>query len=320
MDQAGTAARAPGLEVTTDGGAGGDAARLAAEVRTPLTPVVGLVEVFLRRWGDELTPAQVGLLHTVDREGRRILARLDAATVGGGEGPGALPGDRTRVTGPTPHVAAPTLEDHVIHPVAGLLRAQDDDQMLATLVALVDACGGRARPRGSNARAALRTMPDDLQVPDGREMTLGPVLRALAAAAIERASGDLAPPRRLEPGATSVAPVEQRETLVALDLGSLGAVRSEFGDPGARWLVEKLRRTLRSLLRAQDGALRYPASRFLVVLGATGPAQAGHFARRVAWEWDAYLGQRLTVRTQVEPIEHGDLDAGLRRLSAQPPI
>ena len=84
------------------------------------------------------------------------------------------------------------------------------------------------------------------------------------------------------------------------------------------WLVEKLRRTLRSLLRQQDGALRYPASRFLVRLGGTTPSQARHFARRLAWEWDAYLGQRLSVRTQVEPIRDGDLTASLRRVSFRP--
>jgi hypothetical protein len=317
MDHAGVASGPQLVEVADRGAQLDAAARLAAEVRTPLTPVMGLVEVFLRRWGDELTPAQAGLLRTVDREGRRVLARLDAAAVGDAAAPAT--GVAAVPPAPAPSAAAvPTLEDHVTCTVAGLLRARDGEQMLAALIALVEACGGRAEPSGVDAMAALRTVADEVQVPDGREMTLGPVLRALAAAAIERASGDLAPPRRLEPSAASVASVASRETLVVFDLGSLGAVRAEFGDPGARWLVEKLRRTLRSLLRAEDGALRYPASRFLVVLGGTGTAQARHFARRLAWEWDAYLGQRLTVRTQVEPIEDGDLTASLRRLSAGP--
>ncbi len=317
---------APAIAGPTDDAAPDDAATLAARLKTPLTPVVGLVEVFLRRWGDELSPAQVGLLRAMDREGRRVLVRLEEVTErtwspGAASGPQAV-ADTTSdglslVTDASASGAAPaSLEEHVTATVAELLRAGDGDRMLAALQSLVEACGGWADTQGRDALAALRTLPDELRVPDGREMTLGPVLRALCAAAVERASGELAPPRRLEPMPSDGE--EQAASLVALDLGSLGAVRTEFGDPGARWLVEKLRRTLRSLLRQQDGALRYPASRFLVRLGGTTPSQARHFARRLAWEWDAYLGQRLSVRTQVEPIRDGDLTASLRRVSFRP--
>lgn len=214
--------------------------------------------------------------------------------------------------------ASTSLEEQVPQTVASLLCARDGREMLASLCALVASCGGETRVDGQDTMPALRTLPDEMWVPDGRELTLGPVLRALAAAALERASGDLAPPRRMEPAGPE--PRGQRpQTLVALDLGALGSVRAEFGDPGARWLVERLRRTLRSLLGPRDAALRYPASRFLVRLGDADPDEARAFAQRVAWEWDGYLGRRLRVSTQVEPVEHGNLAASLRRISFGPP-
>jgi hypothetical protein len=205
-----------------------------------------------------------------------------------------------------------------VQAVADLLRARDADQMLATLRRLVEGCGGAVGDDRRDALATMRVLPDDFRVPHGREMTLGPVLRALSAAAVERASGELEPTRRA--GSATLASVEGRESLVALDLCALGSVRSEFGDPGARWLVDKLHRTLRSLLRTQDSALRYPATRFLLVLGGTGPSQAEQFARRIAWEWDTYLGRDLRVLTQVEPIDDGDLAASLRRLACEPEV
>lgn len=214
--------------------------------------------------------------------------------------------------------ASTSLEEQVPQTVASLLCARDGREMLASLCDLVASCGGETRVAEQDTMPALRTLPDEMWVPDGRELTLGPVLRALAAAALERASGDLAPPRRMEP--VDPEPRGQRpQTLVALDLGALGSVRAEFGDPGARWLVERLRRTLRSLLGPRDAALRYPASRFLVRLGDAEPGQARAFAQRVAWEWDGYLGRRLHVRTQVEPVEDGHLAASLRRISFGPP-
>lgn len=334
MDQARSSAGHPvgGPERLLDAGG---AQQLASRLRTPLTPVVGLVEVFLRRWGDELSPAQIGLLRTVDREGRRVLATLDAvmhavdrpdrdpctrhpshgheATIEGspGDGPAHAPSPHEAGGAACPPVS---LEGLVPMTVAELLRADGAERMLASLRALVEACGGRVDEAERHALGAIRTLPDAMRVPAGRELTLGPVVRALSAAAVESASGDLAPPRRSAPH-SQVASGEQRETLVAFDLGTLGAVRAEFGDPGARWLVDKLRRTLRSLLREQDRALRYPASRFLVVLANTSADQARRFERRLAWEWNAYLGHRLRVCTQVEPIENGDLTATLRRLS-----
>jgi hypothetical protein len=299
---------------------------LAARVRTPLTPVVGLLEVFLRRWGDELNPSQVGLLRTVDRASRRVLAQLDEAVaaadviVAPERTPVAL--DDVRV-GSSREAAGSardevSLADQVVHAVAGLLRARDAGQMLATLRRLVEGWDGLVGPDRRDAVATMRVLPDDFRVPHGREMTLGPVLRALSAAAVERASGELEPTRRA--GAGALASVERCESLVALDLCALGSVRSEFGDPGARWLVDKLHRTLRSLLRTQDSALRYPATRFLLVLAGTGPSQAEKFARRIAWEWDTYLGRDLRVLPQVQPIEHGDLAASLRRLACGPEI
>ncbi len=215
-------------------------------------------------------------------------------------------------------LGAVSLEDQVVQTVADLLRARDAGQMLATLRRLVEGCGGVVGVDRRDALATMRVLPDDFRVPDGREMTLGPVLRALSAAAVERASGELEPTRRA--GAGALASVERRECLVALDLAALGSVRSEFGDPGARWLVDKLHRTLRSLLRAQDRALRYPATRFLLVLGGMGPPEAEQFARRIAWEWDTYLGRDLRVLSQVEPIDDGDLAASLRRLACGPDV
>jgi hypothetical protein len=305
-----------------------DPRELAAQLRTPLTPVVGLLEVFLRRWRDELTPSQIGLLSTVDRESRRILVRLDEVVGAPADVPALLaPGSSAagadeggvRPSGETQGDSGElTLADQVVQAVADLLRARDADQMLATLRRLVEGCGGAVGDDRRDALATMRVLPDDFRVPHGREMTLGPVLRALSAAAVERASGELEPTRRA--GAATLASVEGRESLVALDLCALGSVRSEFGDPGARWLVDKLHRTLRSLLRTQDSALRYPATRFLLVLGGTGPSQAEQFARRIAWEWDTYLGRDLRVLTQVEPIDDGDLAASLRRLACEPEV
>lgn len=297
------------------------AGELANRLRTPLTPMVGLLEVFLRRWGDELTTAQAGLLRRVDREGRRVLADLDEvadATVRPEGGAGGVPrltpaGSATVAVAGAGVSGSPTLEDRVSSTVAELLRAEGAEAMLTSLSELVEACGGRVGEPASDALRSIRALPDGMRVPDGREMTLGPVLRALAAAALESASGELAPPRRWEREA-ALAPGPGRETLVALDLGTLGAVRAEFGDPGARWLVEKLRRTLRSQLGGQDRALRYPASRFLVLLADSSESQGHQFSRRVAWEWNAYLGRRLHVRTQVEPVA-GELTDALRRLS-----
>ena len=319
-----TATSAPGVHATDPAGH----LALAARVRTPLTPVVGLLEVFLRRWEDELSPSQIGLLRTVDRESRRVLAQLDevvaAADVLVAPGAGRVPevGDdaHMRSSGEAAGSASGevSLAGQVVQAVADLLRARDADQMLATLRRLVEGWGGVVGSDRRDALATMRVLPDDFRVPDGREMTLGPVLRALSAAAVERASGELEPTRRA--GAATLASVEHRESLVALDLSALGSVRSEFGDPGARWLVDKLHRTLRSLLRAQDSALRYPATRFLLVLGGTGPSQAEQFARRIAWEWDTYLGRDLRVLPQVEPIEDGDLAATLRRLACEPEV
>lgn len=287
-----------------------DPRELAARLRVPLTPVVGLLEVFLRRWGDELTSSQAALLRTVDRDGRRVLARLDELAGGGAPAPVACGADAGRAA------EGATLEAQVVQTVADLLRARNAEQMLATLRRLVESSGGTAAADRGDALATMRVLPDGLRAPEGREMTLGPVLRALSSAAVERASGELAPTRRA--GAGRLTPLERRETLVALDLTALGTVRSELGDPGARWLVDKLRRTLRPLLREHDSALRYPATRFLLVLGGTGPERAQQIARRIAWEWDTYLGRDLRVIPQVEPIEDGDLAAGLRRLSQAP--
>jgi GGDEF domain-containing protein len=219
--------------------------------------------------------------------------------------------------GPAPQAvtagARIALEDVVPDAVAAVLRARDDEQLLAPLVALVAACGGRVAD-GADPIARLRSLPDELVVPDGRELTLGPVLRALSAAALERASGDLAPPRGSRP--PGPRRTGARECLVTFDLGDLGAVRSELGDAGARWLVDKLRRTLRSLLRPDDRAMRYPAGRFLVLLSHTGPAHARQFARRLSWEWDSYLGRDLRVTTRVTEVHDGDLAASLRRITS----
>lgn len=291
-----------------------DPRELAARLRIPLTPVVGLLEVFLRRWGDELTSSQTALLRTVDRDGRRVLARLDELAGAAAPAPVACGVDAGHDAG---HAArGATLETQVVETVADLLRAHHAEQMLATLRRLVESSGGTAAADRGDALATMRVLPDELRVPEGREMTLGPVLRALSSAAVERASGELAPTRRA--GAGRLTPLERRETLVALELTALGTVRSELGDPGTRWLVDKLCRTLRPLLREHDSALRYPATRFLLVLGGTGPERAQQIARRIAWEWDTYLGRDLRVIPQVEPIEDGDLAAGLRRLSRAP--
>ena len=264
----------------------------------------------------------------MDRESRRVLARLDevidAAEVVVAPGADCAPeaaGDVDVLPAGQASGSASgdgSLADQVVQAVAGLLRARDADQMLATLQALVEGWGGVVGSDRRDALATMRGLPDDFRVPDGREMTLGPVLRALSAAAVERASGELDPTRRA--GSGGLALVEPRDSLVALDLRALGSVRREVGGPGARWLVDKLRRTLRSLLRTQDSALRYPATRLLLVLGGTAPAQAEQFARRITWEWNTYLGRDLRVLSQVQPIEDGDLAASLRRLDFGPDV
>lgn len=306
----------------TDAGVG----RLAPELRTSLTPLFGLLEVFLHRWEGELSSAQLGLLRRMDREGRGILDRLDDLVERGGDhdtaaGSGSVASaDRPAPVAalvPDPDAigtpARVVLEDVVPDAVAALLQAHDDEQLLAPLVALVGACGGEVTP-GTDPVATLKSLSDELVVPDGRELTLGPVLRALSAAALERASGELAAPR----GSRSLGPVSTapRECLVTFDLGDLAAVRSELGDTGARWLVSKLRRTLRSLLRAEDRAMRYPAGRFLVLLSNTSPQQAQQFARRLAWEWDSYLGRDLRVTTKVAEVRDGDVADSLRQVTS----
>lgn len=227
-------------------------------------------------------------------------------------GAGAVP---ARVEG-SPAVRRP-LEEEVPRTVASLLRARDARGMLVALGRLVETCGGAPADEARDPVPAIRSLPEELDVPAGRELTLGPVLRALSAAALERAAGELAPPRRVVPD-YEAARVDRRESLVALDLHRLEALRAQGGDPGVRWLLEKLRRTLRSLLGQGDQALRYPASRFLIVLTGTPAVRAEEFARRLAWEWDANLGRDLQVATRVEAVEEGDLAGALCRLGASP--
>lgn len=285
--------------------------RLAQRLRSPLMPAVGLLEVFLRRWEDQLLPEQVGLLRVVEREGRKALAALEAelahATVSLVDRLGAPP---------EPHPGT-RLEDAVPVAVAGLLQARDDEQLLGTLVALVRACGGDVELTDRPPQEALRTLPDELRAPEGRQLTLGPVLRALCAAARERAAGDLAPPRAstASPRRAEHEAGPRTDMLVALDLGDVGQVRSQLGDPGARWLVTKLQRTLRSLLQAEDRALRYPAGRFLILLRRTGAAPARAFAERLGWEWSSYLGRPGDVTFDQVAVRNGDVVAALRRLA-----
>ena len=174
---------------------------LAAQVRARLTPVVGLLEVFLRRWEHELSPSQLGLLRRVDRGSRRVLEHLEEVVAAGevpvipgaGRAPEALDDATTRPSGQaaSPTAGEDSLADQVVQAVAGLLRARDAEQLLATLRHLVEGWDGLVGPDRRDAIATMRVLPDDFRAPDGREMTLGPVLRALSAAAVERASGGL---------------------------------------------------------------------------------------------------------------------------------
>lgn len=209
---------------------------------------------------------------------------------------------------------ADTLEDAVIWAVAGLLDAADDAALVEALVTLVRRCGGEVAVDGRAPQETLRTLPDALRAPGGRQLTLGPVLRALCAAARERASGGLAPPRAGTPRPAEADAAERgpRDVLVSLDLGDVGQVRARLGDPGARWLVTKLQRTLRSLLQSDDRALRYPAGRILVLMRGAGLDQAQALTDRLSLEWDAYLGRRGQVVSRQVLVVDGDLAAALR--------
>lgn len=210
------------------------------------------------------------------------------------------------------------LEDAVPVAVAALLQAEDDAGLLRAMVSLVEACGCRVEVGESDPAQALRRLPDALRASGGRDLTLGPVLRALCAAAGERASGGLAPPRspgrRGLSGATTPVPGGGATLLLSLDLGDGTQVRHRLGDPGARWLVTKLQRTLRSLLQADERALRYPAGRFLILLHRTSAERARAFADRLAWEWSSYLGQAAEVSTHQAEVHDGDVVGALRAL------
>jgi hypothetical protein len=287
---------------------------LVARLREPLLPALERLDVFLREWQQDLRPEQVRVLSSVARDGRGALRLLDEAL------------DAKPVAVPVPDGPPPVgaggrdepvrIEDAVPVAVAGLLQAEDEAELLDTVCALVRACGGRVALSGRGPSEALRELPDVFHAAPGAELTLGPVLRALCAAASERASGVLAPPRRERrrrdagPGGGTGA----SSVLLSLDLGDVGAVRDRLGDPGARWLIAKLQRTLRSLLQPDERALRYPARRFLILLHRTTPERAQTFSERIGWEWNSYLGRVTELSARQAEVHGDDVVEALRRL------
>lgn len=211
-----------------------------------------------------------------------------------------------------PTSASMAVEQAVPLAVAGLLESTTDEGLLEALTRLVERSGGTVTGADRPVAEALRSLPDELVVADGRQWTLGPVLRALCAAAHERATGDLRP--RRAPGTPGAASGPVDEIVLALDLGDLSRVRAQVGEPGARWLVTRLQRTLRSLLRPDDRALRYPAGRLLVLLRDEGTSRAPVLARRVQREWNASLGHAGRVTAQQAPVHGRDVAAALCRL------
>ncbi len=212
-----------------------------------------------------------------------------------------------------PPLAEP--DDQVVETVAGMLLAADDG-LVPILRDLVVSWGGELTFDDRRGPCdALRVLPREAMLPGVRSLALGPLLRALTAAALERADGQLRPPRSAAEDAGVGGPTRpQGAMLVAVDLGDLARLHDDLGDAGAAWLIDKLHRTLRTLLRSEDRALRYPASRFLVLLQHTTPARASHFARRLSWEWAAYLGRGGAPEISTEPVGDADLVGALHRV------
>jgi hypothetical protein len=221
-----------------------------------------------------------------------------------------------RASRPTAPTRVP-LEDAVPVAVAGLLRASDVDEMLVILRTLITSTGGALPAPEGRPMDVLRGLPDALRVDHGRELSLGPVLRALCAAAAERTEGALEPPPRGRPPSAAVGDhrvAGDAFVLVSLDLGDLGIARRRLGEQGAQLLLARMKRTLRTLLEADEPALRYPAGRFLLVLHRTTPRGAQAFAERASLEWSAFLGHGARVTTHQAEVVGGDVVAALRSL------
>lgn len=150
----------------------------ARELRAPLTPIMGMVQLFLHRYGTELNEQQRQMLQSVDRSSRRLLRLLDDLLV--------LQGDP--VDGPVAHrqpvpvrAALDEVVSHLAIPVDAvgdldtpvLIDRRHLEQILERL--LDNASRWGAPPVRVEVRAGLRVQVRVIDHGDGVEGAVGPL-------------------------------------------------------------------------------------------------------------------------------------------------